>query len=254
MGFINVIKGTELSYGFFDIIKALVVGIRFGKCGISLWFIISLFTIQIIILFFYRLSNNNNFILFVTFIISFVTIFIVDGSYFRLPLYLDLSFAFLLFFEIGIIWRQSNFVKIFFNNIKFLYFVFFVYLVTFFLNITYFTKAINPFFNMYGNPFLFYGASISAIIILLTLASKIDTKLKKCNCFLKVGKNTNIIYCLHQFIILPLCINCFSFLLNYVPNTLFYILISLLCVFIIMKYRKLKTVLLEKKCLIGKIM
>lgn len=43
---------------------------------------------------FYGLSNNNNFILFVTFIISFVAIFIVDGSYFRLPLYLDLSFAF----------------------------------------------------------------------------------------------------------------------------------------------------------------
>lgn len=94
LGFINIIKGTELSYGFFDIIKALIVGIRFGKCGIILWFIISLFTIQIIILFFYGLSNNNNFILFVTFIISFVAIFIVDGSYFRLPLYLDLSFAF----------------------------------------------------------------------------------------------------------------------------------------------------------------
>ena len=44
LGFINIIKGTELSYDFFDIIKALVVGIRFGKCGISLWFIISLFT------------------------------------------------------------------------------------------------------------------------------------------------------------------------------------------------------------------
>lgn len=95
---------------------------------------------------------------------------------------------------------------------------------------------------------------MSAIIILFTLASKIDTKLKKGNCFLEVGKNTNVIYCLHQFIILPICINCFSFLLNYVPNTLFYILISLLCIFIIMKYRKLKTILLEKKCLIGKIM
>lgn len=254
LGFINIIKGTELSYDFFDIIKALVVGIRFGKCGISLWFIISLFTIQVIILFFYRLSNNNNLILFATFIISFVTIFITNGSYFRLPLYLDLSFAFLSFFEIGIISRQYNFIKTFFNNIKFLYFVFFIYLFTFLLNITYFTKAINPFFNMYGNPFLFYGASMSAIIILFTLASKIDTKLKKGNCFLEVGKNTNVIYCLHQFIILPICINCFSFLLNYVPNTLFYILISLLCIFIIMKYRKLKTILLEKKCLIGKIM
>lgn len=252
---INIIKDTGIPYNFFDIIKALIMGIRFGKCGISLWFIISLFTIQLIVLFFYRLFNNNdNIILFTAFIISFMTIYIVNGSYFRLPLYLDLSFSFLLFFEIGIISRQHNFIRKILNNIKIIYLIFFVYLFTYFLNIRYFTNAINPFFNMYGNPFLFYGTSISAIVILFVLASKIDTKLKEGNCFLEIGKNTNIIYCLHQFIILPICINCFSFLLNYIPNILFYILISLLCVFIILKYIQLKKMLLEKNYIIGKIM
>lgn len=122
------------------------------------------------------------------------------------------------------------------------------------LNLTYCTNGINPFFNMYGNPFLFYGTAISAIVVLLILAYKLDLMIANDNYFLKIGKSTNLIYCMHQFIVLPICINCFSFILKYIPKTLFFILISVLCICIIMCYKKVKTIFLERKWILGKFM
>lgn len=252
--FISELKGEQLQYNFLDIINALVIGLRFGKCGVTLWFILSLFTIQLIILILCKIFKSDKLIIFILLLTSFITIFITNGTKFRLPVYFDLSLAFLLFFEIGILSRKFNIMKLLINKVRFIYFGLLMYICMLLLNLTYFTKGINPFFNMYGNPFLFYGTAMSAIAILLILAYKIDERIEKDNYFLEIGKNTNIIYCLHQFIALPICINCFSFVLNYIPNTLFFVFISFLCIFIIMKYKSLKTFLSRKKYIIGKIM
>lgn len=162
---------------------------------------------------------------------------------------------FLLIFELGFLsskFNVMNFITSKYSSCIFL--GIFIYINMLLLNLKYFIKGINPFFNMFGNPFLFYGTAICAIIVLFILSYKLDQLIVSDNYFLKIRKSINIIYCMYKFIVLAICVNSFSFLLKYIPSTLFFILISVLCICIIMCYKEIKTIFLEKRWIIGKFM
>lgn len=111
------VKGEKIAYTLFDIINALFLGLRFGSCGISLWFIISLFTIQLFILNFYRIFKHDRMVLLISLLLSFATISITSGTNYRLPFYLDLSLVFLLIFELGFLSRKFNILNLLINKL-----------------------------------------------------------------------------------------------------------------------------------------
>ncbi|MFR1755846.1 MAG: acyltransferase family protein [Thomasclavelia spiroformis] len=225
---------------FFHKFLGIFTCIRYTEYSGFLWFIISLFTIQIIIIILNKILKKNKTVLLVSLILSSALICVINGTKINLPLYFDLSLANLFFFSFGNYLRENNFLdKI---NTLCIFCIFFL-AVTF--NLKYCTYEIDIYFNEFGNVILFLIAAISGSIFFIKLFILLE-RIKKINFLILVGQNTNIIYCLHQVIVLPIVKKICTYLHIYnifkdLP-LLFSVIVTVISITLIIYYSLLKKI------------
>ena len=241
----NTVDKSLILKNFIGIFMCL----RYTDYSGFLWFIIGLFNIQIIMILLYRILKDDYKVLFLSLILSLITVWIIDDTKIALPLYLDLSIVNLFYFCLGNYLKDNLLISKLNSWILFLIFV-----VSINLNLTFFTSSIDIYWNMFGNNILFLISGVSATIFIIKIFSKF-------NCYkniplLFIGQNTNIIYCLHQIIILPIAkyICSILFLDKIFVNihVMFYITVSVSCIIIITIYAYIKKRISTKnnRCLI----
>jgi len=195
---ISLMKHIAVDNSYYANLYRTVIGfdISVPQNG-PLWFLLCLFSVSVIYIFISLLKSEY---LRFAFVVAFSAFgYFISQKYSDLPFKIETAMMMIPYFYLGNLSKKYNFADklnkrslvFIFNGTLILGWVHFI-LNTYNLQISG-IERISVLENRYGNIFLFYSASLCAILYISTLAEKIDS-VRIINYF---GKNSLIILCVH---------------------------------------------------------
>lgn len=161
----------------------------------TLWFVACLFITELLFYLIAKVGAKKNRNIFI--ILLFFSIFgYLYSKYIikPLPWSIDAALTAVVFYGIGYIFKEKNFL-LSVSNLK-------VFIILSCINLLsgFYNPRISMFGNVYGNYFLFYLSAFSGVIAFIILVRLV----KESNILLYIGKNSIIYLALHQAVVFPI--------------------------------------------------
>lgn len=174
----------------------IIIQRRGGVLSYAPWFLICLFTTQIILYFFLKKIKNNKSLLMMGIISSFIGYIYCTKIGVILPWAIDASLNAILFFILGYVLKQS----VLFSTVtqrKYLPLYIIINIVVCVIQIILQDTMLDMYSNSYGNYFAYILASISGIFSIITLSKSFNLG----SHLQFIGENSIIYYSLHTIIL-----------------------------------------------------